>query len=75
MLVRDIERGNWMKELKETTQKGLISIENWPVGLLRTPGYMEGALGIQIATDGRIWVCINGVAFLRFKPNFKIIQA
>lgn len=25
--------------------------------------------GIQIADDGRVWVCIDGVAFLRFKPN------
>lgn len=26
-------------------------------------------VGIQVATDGRIWVCINGAAFLRFKPD------
>jgi hypothetical protein len=25
-------------------------------------------VGIQVATDGRIWVCIDGSAFLRFKP-------
>lgn len=28
--------------------------------------------GIQIATDGRVWVCINGIAFLRFKPEAAI---
>jgi len=27
-----------------------------------------GLLGIQTSHDGRIWICINGVAFLRFKP-------
>ena len=30
---------------------------------------MEGDLGIQVAKDGRVWVCINGIAFLRFKPT------
>ena len=28
-------------------------------------------IGIQIAEDGRIWICINGVSFLRFKPTIK----
>lgn len=27
-------------------------------------------LGIQIGFDGRVWVCINGIAFIRFKPKF-----
>ena len=65
-----------MKELKETHQKGLITLENIP-DELRIPRYMphllggmQGDLGIQIAKDGRIWVCINGIAFLRFKPDF-----
>lgn len=26
-------------------------------------------VGIQIATDGRIWLCVNGVAFIRFSPH------
>lgn len=25
--------------------------------------------GIQIAPDGRVWICINNQAFIRFKPN------
>jgi N-acetyl-beta-hexosaminidase len=25
-------------------------------------------VGVQVASDGRIWVCVNGMAFLRFKP-------
>jgi hypothetical protein len=25
-------------------------------------------IGVQIAPDGRIWVCIDGKAFIRFKP-------
>ena len=63
-----------MKEYSETHQQGHISIENVPLGL-RTfdwstgHGYMQGDFGIQIAKDGRVWVCIDGVAFLRFKPK------
>lgn len=53
-----------MKEVKETHQKGLISIENIP-----DQRSFIGDLGIQIAKDGRVWVCINGIAFLRFKPE------
>ena len=52
-----------MKEYKETHQKGVITKENdfvFPI---------EGDFGIQIARDGRVWVCINGVAFIRFKPS------
>ena len=57
-----------MKELKETHQQGLISVENIPEGL-QLPGYMKGDFGIQMAADGRVWVCINGVAFIRFSPH------
>ena len=64
-----------MKDYPETHQKGTISIENTP-DELRIPGYMphllnsmEGDFGLQVAKDGRVWVCINGVAFIRFKPS------
>lgn len=57
-----------MKEYPEVQQEGLISIENSE--LLRN-GISKGYLGIQIAKDGRIWICIDGVAFLRFKPKVK----
>ncbi len=26
-------------------------------------------VGIQIAGDGRVWICVDSVALLRFKPN------
>lgn len=52
-----------IKEYPETHQQGVISIENeFPTGSIK------GDIGIQIAGDGRIWVCINGIAFIRFKP-------
>jgi hypothetical protein len=50
-------------------QRGYISIE----GTFK-PGYTEGDLGIQIAKDGRVWICIDGVAFLRFRPASKGVK-
>lgn len=26
-------------------------------------------LGVQVAPDGRVWLCIDGVAWARFKPR------
>lgn len=26
-------------------------------------------VGVQIAEDGRIWICVNGQALIRFKPK------
>lgn len=52
-----------MEKYDETHQFGIISIENLPDNKL-----IEGDLGIQISEDGRVWVCINGIAFIRFKP-------
>jgi len=68
-----------MKEYPETTQHGVISIENVPEemyhefirGRYNTPVCISGDLGIQIAEDGRVWVNVNGIAFLRFKPMQK----
>lgn len=65
-----------MKTYPETNQQGVISIENFPeeFGLRSTPmgtSHMEGHFGIQIAEDGRVWVNVNGIAFLRFKAITK----
>jgi len=54
------------KEMKEVHCKGMISIETIPDLPIK-----NGDLGIQISDDGRVWICINGVAFLRFKPEYK----
>ena len=54
-------------EYKELHQQGTISIENRDIII---NGYITNAdLGIQIAMDGRVWLCINGIAFLRFSPH------
>ena len=60
-----------MKELFETHQQGLLTIENKDLIIDRAEDFAETIstdFGIQIAKDGRIWICINGIAFLRFKP-------
>ncbi len=55
-----------MKDYPLTHQQGYISIEQ-----VMKPGMIKGDLGIQIAKDGRIWVCVNGKALIRFKSEFK----
>jgi len=31
-------------------------------------GGIKGDFGIQIAKDGRVWICVDGQALIRFKP-------
>ncbi len=47
-------------------QEGLLSIEK---AFSTTEHHCD--LGIQVAPDGRIWVCVNGDAYIRFKPISK----
>lgn len=51
-----------MKTIDEIHQKGLLTIE------IPNVESQVCQLGIQTARDGRIWICINGQAFIRFKP-------
>ena len=66
---------NRAKEYPETHWQGNISIENIPPQIssfiLGNGGtrMFNGDFGIQIAKDGRVWVCLNGIAFLRFSPH------
>lgn len=55
-----------MKAIPEFHQQGTIMLEN----LTKYTGlpYIKGDLGIQVASDGRVWICIDGVAFIRFSP-------
>jgi streptogramin lyase len=54
-----------------TYQVGHLSIENGEViKKLEELGKLKDcSVGVQVASDGRIWVCVNGLAFLRFKPS------
>ena len=63
-----------MKKYDEVHQQGYISVENKDIILDRECDFtqtIEGDIGIQIANDGRIWVCIDGIAFIRFHPYRK----
>lgn len=56
-----------VKEYRETHQHGYITLENMEqFGKLTV---LQADLGVQIARDGRVWICINGIAFLRFTPH------
>lgn len=64
---------------EETHQSGCIILENLDLikELTESKSLVEtsqilGDIGIQISGDGRIWVCINSIAFIRFKPDNKI---
>jgi len=52
-----------VKPYPETHQRGFITLENMPAEFP-----IECDLGIMISEDGRVWLCINGLAFIRFMP-------
>ena len=59
-----------MQEIKETHQTGIITVEQ--------NLQMQGKIcdfGIQVAKDGRVWICVDGEALLRFRPcSSKIVE-
>lgn len=50
-----------LPEVPETHLRGLVTLETEI-----KPGIHD--FGIQISKDGRVWICIDGQAFMRFKP-------
>ena len=56
--------GSKFKEQAITNMKGVISFEQDIKA-----GMKKGYLGIQISKDGRVWICIDGLALIRFNPN------
>ena len=61
------QRGYRVKPYPELHQEGIISIENLPPELQLKEGMIEGNFGIQVASDGRIWICVNGISLIRFR--------
>ena len=57
---------------EETHCEGIISLEAIPDELLQNK-IMIGDLGIQIQNN-KVWVCINGAAFIRFNGNPKSLE-
>ena len=58
-----------VKELKETHQQGHLSLEN--LDIVQAMNLHDCDCGIQVSVDGRVWLCVNGTAFIRFKPKRK----
>lgn len=60
-----------IKPYEETHMDGIIHLENNP--FIEGQYGIKGDFGIQVAEDGRAWVCIDGIAFLRFMPSDRYI--
>ena len=65
-----------MRDYPEVHQQGTISMENvdcvfWNFSQFSGQSFtiQNADVGVQIASDGRMWICVDGVAFLRFKPK------
>lgn len=60
-------------EYPEVHQQGSLGITNWAQVLCELADAADSAttvdVGLQVGPDGRIWLCVNGMAFLRFKPG------
>lgn len=60
------------KDYEETHTEGIITLETLPDELLQNK-MLIGDLGIQIQNN-KVWICINGVAFIRFNGNPDIVK-
>lgn len=58
-----MKREGKVKAYKETHQEGFMSVEQLNVESKSCD------FGIQIAEDGRVWICVDGIAFIRFIPT------
>jgi hypothetical protein len=56
------------KEYPETHFQGLITLDNPEI---LQDHAIHGDIGVQISSNGRIWICINGISFIRFTPKPK----
>lgn len=46
---------------------GHVSVENDE--MIAAQDLTDCELGVQVSHDGRVWLCVNGVAWIRFKPK------
>ena len=60
-----------MTEFGPLYQSGHVYMDN--PDLIQRLDLTDCEFGVQVGWDGRVWVCINGIAFLRFKPKVKVI--
>jgi hypothetical protein len=62
-----VSRPVFTHEFPETHHHGMLSIENTEI--INDMDLTSCDVGLQVSHDGRIWLCINGVAWIRFKPD------
>jgi hypothetical protein len=61
------------KEMSETHCKGSLDIFE---DFKRSNFDLQHVdLGLQISYDGRLWLCVNGVALIRFKPELAEVMS
>ncbi len=60
--------GDRNKEYPVLSQKGYITFDQQIPPEVRL---IDATFGIQIAADGRIWICVNGQSIIRFRPKLK----
>ena len=58
-----------IKPYEETHMEGAVSFENNPWDENAHIPVIYGDFGIEIAEDGRVWICIDGISFIRFTPK------
>jgi hypothetical protein len=64
-----VEQPVFTHEFPETHHHGHLRIEN--AEIIKDMDLTDCDVGLQVSYDGRIWLCINGVAWVRFKPERK----
>jgi len=46
--------------------QGAVGIEN--LALIQEMDLQCADFGVRIASNGQVWCCVNGIAFVRFRP-------
>jgi len=56
-------------EYPEEHKEGVVFLENLEIVKEMIKPMKKVDFGLQVSKDGRVWVCINGIAFIRFTPH------
>ena len=56
-------------EITEFHQQGMLEIGNLEFIKQSCPNFQDVDVGLQVSFDGRIWLCVDGIALIRFKPK------
>ncbi len=51
-----------IRKYPEMHQRGMLSVET------KIESIHDCDFGVMIAEDGRVWICVDGIAFIRFRP-------